>query len=59
MNTLTQGRYGILKEEPETFDLKYYHIAIIDYLQLWNAKKILEKNAKKMMKMKRDLDTSA
>jgi hypothetical protein len=32
MNTLTQGRYGILKEEPETIDLKYYHIAIIDYL---------------------------
>lgn len=37
----------------------YYHLAIIDYLQEWNSEKIIEQNAKKVLKRNRALDTSA
>ena len=36
-----------------------YHIGIIDYLQPYNYKKILEKYSKKLMKANIKLDTSA
>lgn len=36
-----------------------YHIGIIDYLQLYNYKKILEKYTKKLIKANINLDTSA
>ena len=41
--------------EPDIF----YHIAIIDYLQKYNIKKIMEKYGKKFIKMNKDLDTSS
>ncbi|CAD8186384.1 unnamed protein product [Paramecium octaurelia] len=37
----------------------YYHIAIIDYLQEWNAEKFIEQVTKKAINVKIDLDTSA
>ncbi|CAD8195769.1 unnamed protein product [Paramecium octaurelia] len=37
----------------------YYHIAIIDYLQEWNAQKIIEKHTKKAIHVNIALDTSA
>ncbi|CAK87310.1 unnamed protein product (macronuclear) [Paramecium tetraurelia] len=37
----------------------YYHIAIIDYLQEWNAEKRIEQVTKKALNVKIDLDTSA
>ncbi|CAD8107781.1 unnamed protein product [Paramecium primaurelia] len=37
----------------------YYHIAIIDYLQEWNAQKIIEKHTKKAIHANIALDTSA
>ncbi|CAD8111637.1 unnamed protein product [Paramecium sonneborni] len=37
----------------------YYHIAIIDYLQEWNASKIIEKHTKKAIHANIALDTSA
>ncbi|CAD8084249.1 unnamed protein product [Paramecium primaurelia] len=37
----------------------YYHIAIIDYLQEWNAEKKIEQVTKKAINVKIDLDTSA
>ena len=37
----------------------YYHIGIIDYLQLWDIKKKLEKNTKILFKFDKNLDVSA
>ena len=36
-----------------------YQIGLIDFLQMWNYKKILEKYGKKILKVDAGLDTSA
>ncbi len=41
--------------EPEI----WYRVGIIDYLQLWNSKKRLEKTAKQILNASLKLDTSA
>ena len=37
----------------------YYHIGIIDYLQIWNVQKNLEQNTKKILNLDTNLDTSS
>lgn len=37
----------------------YYHIGLIDYLQMYNTSKVVEKYAKRVLKMDSKLDTSS